>query len=986
MKQFYFSKYGFLFCFLICSLGTMAQSIRVSGVVKDEENQTVPGATVVLKGASKTTVTDASGHYVLSGVQAGNQTITVSFIGYQESTKQVNVTADTDVNFQILPSTTTLAQVVVVGYGTQKRQDVTGSVSTISNKDLNPGPITNPLQQISGKAAGVNITQTGSEPGSAPSVRIRGVGSLIGGNDPLVVVDGVQGNMDLLNQVPPSEIENIDILKDASATAIYGSRGAPGVLIVTTKKSKPGTTSVEYNATSSVDVISKKLNMFDANQWWEQAQLYKVPVSANHGSSTDWYNILTQNGNTQNHAVSISGGTNSLNYRASLNAIAQNGIVIKSNNQNYIGRIQATQKALNDKLTVTMNLNSSVRNNQGSPGSIGRAAFTSNLISNAYIARPTDPVYNTDGNYYSDINVFQYINPYAVSQTVVNEGATNNLFGSLRADLELVKGLTAGVFGSWRKVDYTNGFFLPAKSTVTYAIDNKGFANINNSRQNEKLMDLSLNYRKAFGAHTVEAVGVYEWQNQTYQGSYSQAKGFINDIASYNAIQLGDLSKIQPGDFSSYKNDRGLVSFLGRVNYSLLNRYLVTASFRRDGSTVFGSNHKWGNFPSASVAWRIDQEPFMANQKIFSNLKIRGGYGVTGNQQGLYPQSSIQLVGAAGQTYFGGNQITNYAITQNANADLRWETKYQTNIGLDVAVLNGRLNATFDVYKSTTKNLLFDYTVPQPPYPFGSIKANVGSVSNKGLEGTLSYLLIKNKNTTLTLAGNGSLIRNKVLNLSGSINGVPLNTDYVGWGPNTFLIAGQPIGTFNIIQHLGKDGNNKETVVDQNGDGKIDQGAHSPDRVLSGSALPTYSFGFTPSFTYKNFDASMVWRASGGNKIYNNIRQSLSLFENLGKSNMLDSAIPMGLFTTEYGSDLWLEDGSFIRFENLSMGYKFKLDNMKYIRGLRFSVTANNLAVFTKYSGLDPELNLSGSNGFGGDGGMYPRTRSFALGLNVNLK
>ena len=986
MKQFYFSKYGFLFCFLISSLGTMAQSIRVTGVVKDEENQTVPGATVVLKGASKTTVTDASGHYALSGVSSGNQTITVSFIGYQEVSKQVNLTADTEVNFQILPSTTTLAQVVVIGYGTQKRQDVTGSVSTISNKDLNPGPVTNPLQQIVGKAAGVNITQTGSEPGSAPSIRIRGIGSLIGGNDPLVVVDGVQGNMDLLNQVPPSEIENIDILKDASATAIYGSRGAPGVVIVTTKKSKPGSTSVEYNAASSVDVISKKLNMFDASQWWEQAQLYKVPVSANHGSSTDWYNILTQNGNTQNHAISISGGTNSFNYRASLNAIAQNGIVIKSNNQNYIGRIQATQKALNDKLTVTMNLNSSVRNNQGSPGSIGRAAFTSNLISNAYISRPTDPVYDTNGNYYSDINVFQYINPYAVSQTVVNEGATSNLFGTLRADLELVKGLTAGVFGSWRKVDYTNGFFLPAKSTVTYAIDNKGFANINDSRQSERLMDLSLNYRKSFGVHSIEALGVYEWQNQTYQGNYSQAKGFINDIASYNAIQLGDLSKIQPGDFSSYKNDRGLVSFLGRINYSLLNRYLLTASIRRDGATVFGSNHKWGNFPSASVAWRIDQEPFMANQKIFTNLKLRGGYGVTGNQQGLYPQSSIQLVGAAGQTYFGGNQITNYAITQNANADLRWEKKSQTNIGLDLAVLDGRLSATFDAYKSITKDLLYDYTVPQPPYPFGSIKANVGSISNKGLEGTVSYQLIKNKNTILTLAGNGSLIRNKVINLSGSINGVPLMTDYVGYGPNSFLIAGQPIGTFNIIQHLGKDGNNKETVVDQNNDGKIDQGAHSPDRVLSGSALPTYSFGFTPSFSYKNFDASMVWRGSGGNKIYNNIRQSLSLFENLGKSNMLDSAIPMGLFTTEYGSDLWLEDGSFIRFENLSMGYKFKLDRMKFVRGLRLSVTANNLAVFTKYSGLDPELNLSGSNGFGGDGGMYPRTRSFALGLNVNLK
>ena len=376
----------------------------------------------------------------------------------------------------------------------------------------------------------------------------------------------------------------------------------------------------------------------------------------------------------------------------------------------------------------------------------------------------------------------------------------------------------------------------------------------------------------------------------------------------------------------------------------------------------------------------------MKNQKIFSSLKLRAGYGVTGNQQGLGPQRSLQLVGASGIAYFGGEPITNFVITQNANADLQWETKNQTNVGIDFGVMKNKLTGTIEAYTSTTKNLLFNYSVPQPPFPYGTIVANVGSMSTKGVEMNLNYKAIDNKDLSLTLAGNVSFMKNKVLELSGSINGVPLNTDYIPWGPNAYLIKGQPIGTFNIIQHLGKDATSSETVVDQNKDGIIDQGNTSPDRVMSGSALPTYTYAFTPVLTYKNWDLSMLWRGSGGNKIYNNLRSSLSLFENLGKSNLLKSAVAEGLFTSKYGSDLWLEDGSFLRFENLTMGYKFNLKDMKYISGLRVSATGNNLALFTKYSGLDPELNVSGGNGFGGDGGIYPRTRSIAVGINVIFK
>lgn len=967
--------------FLITFQQVSAQSKTIRGVVTDDKNQIISGASVIVKGSTAGISADAKGAFTIS-VSPAAKTLVITAVGY--NSQEIAIGNKTIVSVILISPNQVLSDVVVVGYGTARKKDLTGAVSSISAKDLNPGPVTSPLQQIAGKAAGVNVIQIGSEPGSAPGVRIRGITSLVGGSDPLVVVDGVQGNMDLFRQVPPNEIESVDVLKDASATAIYGSRGAPGVIIVTTKKNRAGSSNVELNSTASLDIIAKKLAVLNAQEWWEQAQKWKVPASQNHASNTDMFNILTQDGSTQNHAIAFGGGADKFNYRASIAAILQSGIVLKSTFTNYIGRIQATQKAFDDKLTLTMNLNSNVSNTVRSPGGIGRAAFTSNLISNAYVARPTDPIYNADGSYFTDPNVFQYINPYAVSQTVVNQSGANNLFGSVRADLELIKGLTASGFGSWRKTNGYSGYYLPAASTVAYAIDNKGIANINNNRADERLLDISLNYKKTFGAHKIEALGLYEYQTQVYQGNFAQAKGFINDITTYNALQNGDLSKVTPGDVSSYKNDRNLVSFLGRINYSFLDRYLLTASMRRDGASVLGVNNKWGNFPSASVAWRLSQEKFMQSQNIFSDLKVRAGYGVTGNQQGLNPQNSTQLVSSAGVAYFGGNQITNFIITQNANSDLKWETRKQANIGVDFAVLKGKLSGSVDVFKATTSNLLFNYTVPTPPFPYGSILANVGSLLNEGLEVTLNYSVIKTKDITFNLAGNISLLRNRVLELSGTINGVPLNTNNVGWGPNSYLIKGMPIGTFNILHHQGINAVGAETIVDRDKNGTIDQGNQSADRYIAGSAVPKYTFAFTPSFSYKKFDISMLWRGSGGNKLYNDLRANLSRFENLGKSNVLKSAIPMGLFTTQYGSDLWLENGDFIRFDNLNLGYRFNTKGIKYIDAFRVSFTGNNLAVITKYTGIDPEL--GGGYGGSGDNGIYPRTRSFAVGINVIFK
>lgn len=974
-------------CFAGISAGyAQGTEHTVSGTITDRETGDVlPGATIVVKGNStRGTISDVQGNFSLR-LPDPQAILVVTYTGF--TTQEIGVAGKNQVDVALTTDNASLEQVVVIGYAVQKKKDLTGAVASVSADDLNPGAITNPLQQIAGKAAGVNVTQVGSEPGSAPSVRIRGITSLLGGNDPLVVVDGIQGNMDLLNQVPPSEIQTIDILKDASATAIYGSRGAPGVIIVTTKKSVEGKPVLEYSGVTSLDVLANKLDVFTAEEWRQQADLWNLPVSTDHGSNTDWYDLLTKTGMTHNHTLSFGSSAGSLNYRASVSAILQDGLVINSNNNNYIGRIQVTQKALNDRLTLHAQVNNSIRKNIGSPGDVGRAAFRSNLISNAYVSKPTDPVLFDDGRYYFDENVFQYINPYAVARTVVNEGETRQQFGSFRADLEIARGLTLGWFGSWRKVDYSGGYYAPSASTLPLAIDNEGVANVNSNRTDEKLTNASLNYSRSFGGnHRIAATGVYEWQAQTYRGHFAQAKGFINDITTYNALQLGSVDRVLPGDISSYKNDRKLASFLGRVNYTFADKYLLTASVRRDGSSVFGADHRWGTFPSVSAAWRISEEAFFDRQSFISDLKLRLGYGVTGNQQGLYPQQSQQLVGASGTTFFNGGLITNFAVTQNANSDLRWETRKQTNIGLDFSLFKGRLHGTADVYSATTENLLFNYSVPQPPYPFGSIAANVGSLKNEGIELALDYRLISQSDLSVSLAGNVSFLRNEVIQLSGNIAGVEVETNYVDWGYNAYLIEGQPIGTFYILENNGKDeSTNQEQVVDRDGNSIIDQGSRSPDRYFAGSALPTYTYAFTPSVRYKNFDLSMVWRGSGGNKIYNSIRRSFSFYENLGKSNLLKSAENLGLFTSQYASDLWLEDGDFLRFENLTVGYSIQPANWRYIRSLRVSLTGNNLALFTRYSGLDPELNASGGGGSGADAGIYPRTRSVALGLNVGF-
>ncbi|RNI28957.1 SusC/RagA family TonB-linked outer membrane protein [Rufibacter latericius] len=1003
-----------LLAFLSLGIGhASAQQRTISGTVTGDGTSPLIGVSVVLKGTTTATATDVNGAYSIP-VTGSAGTLVFSYIGY--ITQEVPVGAQSTLNVNLLTDAKALEEVVVVGYGTQNKRDLTGSVASIDEKDFNAGPVTSPLQQIAGRAAGVNINQVGSEPGQNPNIRIRGITSLIGGNDPLVVVDGIQGDLGLLNQIPPSEISSIEILKDASATAIYGSRGAAGVVLVTTKKGRAGETSVEYSGVGSMDVIAKKYDMLNGSEYRAAAEARGINFN-DYGGNTNWFDEITRRGYTQTHNVAVAGGSETFTYRTSLTGILQQGIIKNSSYDNYIGRFQGSQKALKDKLNLDFNLNASVRNNEYNNGS---------RIGEATNRRPTDPIYTDEplykdtGPYFLDPQSFGYLNPVARTNEIVDGDRTNNLFGSLRAEYRIIGGLSAGVFGSWRRTDRLYEGYTSARTTVEGArnlgevpanltgeerdafLNNlpDGIATKTTNNSDEKLFNAFVNYKTDFGDNHLDFIGVYEYQKQIYDGYSATARGFLIDNENnLSSLASADPNLFQQGNITSFKNDRTLASFLGRANYSFKDRYIFSGSFRRDGSSVFGENNKWANFFAFSGAWRISDEAFMRDLTVINDLKLRVGYGETGNQQGLGPLNSVRLANNAGTAFFGGTLIPNFAITQNENADLRWEVKKMYNAGIDFGFFGGsRLSGSLDFYYGRTSDLLFDYAVPQPPYPFGSIKANIGEILNKGAELGLSYALIDKEDFSLNLAGNLTTNRTEVKELSGTLNGIPLTTNFVVWGSGgttgvgstnnaiSHLIIGQQLGTFYLFKHAGIDENGNQIIDDLNGDGVISDGnRENPDRYIAGQALPKFTWAFTPSARYKNFDMNLVFRGAHGHKIFNARKATLSTLSQLGQVNVLQSSLDLGLQNLTYATDLWLEDGDFARLENLTVGYNFNKAKMGAIKNLRLSFTANNLFVITDYTGIDPEVSSTGGSGFGIDYGIYPRTRNFAVGINATF-
>lgn len=975
----------------------------ITGTVVDEQGAVLPGVSIVVKGSQRGTTTDKDGAYRLT-IPDGGVTLTFSFVGYLPQDAVVN--NQSVVNITLKTDTKSLDEVVVVGYGTQKKADVTGATSTVTSKEFNAGVINNPLQSVQGKVAGLVIQSPNSDPtNNRPAIRLRGTSSLSANSEPLIVIDGVSGAN--LNSVAPEDIERVDVLKDASAAAIYGSRGANGVIVVTTKRGKSGQTQIEYNGFVGVQNVVKNPDVLSADAFRQKAQELGVKA-IDGGASTNWFKEMEQTAISHNHSIGISGGSDKFTYRGSLVYLNQPGVVKNSGYDRLNARLNLTQKAFNDRLEVQLLVSQQFSNKKFVDYNAFRAAIKMN---------PTYPVYNADGSFFQLASPqIEEENPVARLMQIQNDAKEKQTLINGKVSLEVVKGLKVGVNASLSDYNYFSGYFVPS-TFRGYANTGKSLANRNQREVIDKLIESTISYTRAFGKSNLNVLAGHTYQKLSNEEFFAENRDFpdifgYNNLGAGNPLPDGGNTRVA----TSNKYEAILVGFLGRVNYSYDDKYLLTANIRRDGSSRFGANNRWGVFPSLSVGWRVSQEAFLKNSRVINDLKVRLGYGVTGNQDGIGDYASRLIFSQSGFYPTNGGFRSAYSFTQNANPDLKWETSAMTNLGFDFSLLNSRLQGSLEFYNKDTKDLLFNYPLAIGQ-KYGSenltavvnnILANVGQVNNRGVELSLTYQVIDKAKfswqTTLNLAHN----RNRVGSLSNSFYSYNTSnpTTYGGIGSgqggfaNTYPIVlqeGYPIGEFYAARFLGFDDKGNYIFQDNGGGGKDPGGK---DRTYLGSSQPSLTLGWNNNFQYGNFDLNFFIRGSLGQKAING---PYILYANPGNfpgNNVLNYAFQSGIGqgVASQLSSLWLENASFIRLDNFRLGYRIP-GLGRNIRNPQVYVSGQNLLVITKYRGIDPELRTGASRDVYGGAvdpnanvnlspgidpvSFYPRTRSFVLGVSV---
>ncbi|WP_461074640.1 SusC/RagA family TonB-linked outer membrane protein [Spirosoma flavus] len=998
---------------LLGNSAAWAQGRTITGRVTDPAGSGLPGVSVQIKGTQRGTNSDAEGKYSINNVP-DNATLVFSFIGF--TSQEVPVGNQSSVDVKLSDDTKALEEVVVVGYGTAKRKDLTGSVTQVTSKDFNAGVNPNPLQAIQGKVAGLIITSPSGDPTQAPTVRLRGYTSLAGGSDPLYVVDGMIGVP--ITTISPSDIESMDVLKDASAAAIYGSRAANGVILVTTKRGKSGKTTVSFNNYVGVSTISKTYDMLDAQGYRDAVTQIKGAASLTDKQrfpdgnfNTNWTKEVTQNAFINNHELAIAGGSPAFSYRGSLSYINQNGIIKRTGLDRLTGRINLDQKSFDNRLNVQYNLSYTETNKNYDNGFFGRALTF----------LPTLPVRNADGSYYEVGGSFDLFNPVAMMENVVNNGVQRYLQGGMNLRYEILDGLTLGVSGQIQRDNTVNSFYT--NPAIKAFAANNGRAGRSYSESNTKLLELTANYTKGFGSQNsnYSLLAGYSYQYFDNDGFGAANSGFVTSDITYNNLGLGSGTLVSPANnyATSYHNSSKLISFFGRAALNLNDKYNVTATLRRDGSSKFGQNNKWGMFPSVGLGWTITNEPFFPKSNALNFLKLRAGWGQTGNSEGIAAYNSIQLYGQKGTYYDGklGDFLPGYGITQNANPNLKWEVLTTSNIGLDFQLAGGRFSGTVEYYNKLTKDMLYLYSVPADgiTYFTNQILSNVGSMRNSGFELSFGGDVIQKGNFSWNARAVGAYNKNTVVSLSND----QLSTGLVRFNPfngrglsdvfASYLTPGQPLGEFNNVptftgsysadgQPLLKPGTGDTPVVDfKNSDAAAAVNAGSP--LKQGNPQPFLNASFINTFRYKGFDVYFQLRGTFGNTILNAIRSNLLIPGSILETNMLKGVTD---YPKNYGvnvlSSNWLESGSFVRFDNWQVGYNIPLPASKYISNARVYVGGNNLFVITKYKGVDPELQVKADlqqgsqapNTIGVDGGgygntVYPKTRSFQLGLNLTF-
>lgn len=993
-----FTQSLFFVLFLLSSTLAFAQN-QVTGVVTDKTGEPLIGVNVLEKGTTNGTVTDIDGKFTVDMPQG--KTLVFSFIGFV--TQEIKVTSNV-VNVVLNEDTKTLDEVVVIGYGSMTRKDVTSSITTVKAEDLNVGVYTSPAQLLQGKVPGLTIANT-SDPNGSPSISLRGASSLRSGEamEPYYVIDGVPGVS--LSLVAPEDIESIDVLRDASATAIYGSKAANGVIIVTTKKgNKNGKTNVSYSGYVAWDKTMKTLDMMTADEVLAYADANDLDLSGyydvNNPANTDWQSEVLRTGFSHNHNISINGGNEKTSYNASLNFLERQGTVRGTGMDRLTARSFLQTKAFDDRLDISISLNGSITNNENGPASNeGRSALDA---MNYYL--PLNPVKNEDGTWYGR-TTSQYYNPASLINEDRYETTQKLLQGVAKATLHICDGLDWNLNLSYQNEQYLYNNYHSSKSQIVDYASRNGQAERSTAENIKKQMETYINWDHTFNdVHKVGVMLGYSWEQADNNNGFGLiAYNFYNDALSYynmalaNSVSMDDISNINSGYLLSTLR---MISYYGRINYSYKSKYLLQATLRRDGSSAFGVNNRWGTFPSVSASWRIIEEDFMKEQDVFDDLKFRVGYGVSGNSLGFDAFYSRQVYGSTG--WFTSADGDNYRVlgaTRNANPDLKWEKTAMLNVGLDFGFFNNRLSGTVEYYDKRTSDLIYNYRVSTLLYPYSEMWANVGDISNKGVEITINAVPVQTKDFTWSTTLNLSHNKNKVESMSNSeytVNFIdmadPNINSYSGQHVQR-LMEGAPIGQFYLWEWAGYDENGMSIFNDYDEEGNLVGTTDAPDdgdRRMAGSAQPKLTYGWNNDLTWKKWTLSAFFQGVAGNKIFNATRATYSdpsLLSSFGKNILSEVATEQHANDSraQAPSTRYLENGSYLRLSTLTLAYNFgKLGN--YVNNLRVYATCNNVFTLTGYKGIDPEVNLGGLEpGMDMRYSNYPRTRSFMVGVNMNF-
>jgi TonB-dependent starch-binding outer membrane protein SusC len=998
---------------LLCTLllvgiffSAMGQQVSVTGTITDaKDGSPMPGVNVIIENTTQGTVTDIDGKYTLN-VPDKNAVVVFSFLSY--TTQKITVGEQSVINIKLGEDITKLDEVVVVGYGTSKKKDLTGALATLKGDDLNKAGATTPEQLLQGKVSGVQIVSNNGEPGAGSQIKIRGASSIRSGQQPLYVVDGIPFDESTtspdgingsalggapatspLTSINPNDIESIDILKDASAAAIYGSRGANGVIIITTKKGKEGISEVNYSTTLSISQLPKKLPMLSSTDWVNFRKDSLKNTDNNFGANTDWQDQIFRTAISNDQNLSFSGGTNKSSYRASLNYANQQGIIDKSDLTRYAGRLNLTQKTFNDKLNFEVNLSGSQIVENRVP--VGATGFEGDVLLNALQANPTWPVRDSFGNPWQGNKTYVFSpsdrNPVAMLQYTNDLTRTTNILGGIAATLEILKGLNYKVnFG----LNYTNANrTIDQSQKLSYEVPTLGSGQVNNRELYNYLIEHTLNFNKEIGPQTINVMAGYSYQQFMNRGSDITGEGFITDGIPYsNSIGSGTptLTTIS----SYFDTDNKMQSFFGRLNYNLKEKYLLTATIRADGSDKFGPNKQYGYFPSFAAGWRISEENFMKSLNAFSNLKLRFGWGQTGNSEiDLNQPISSYAYDNSSKAIIGGTTIIGLAVARTANPNVTWETTTSSDLGIDFGLFKGRLSGSIDLYQKTTGNLLL--TIPTAPLsPSTTVVRNLDSVKviNKGLEFSLTGVVISNNKASWDITGNLSFLNSKVTGLNkviyetGSAQGQGLTGDYV-----EVIANNQPINEFYGNKIVSIDGKGQvHYLKSKMGNGSIDS------MTYLGSPQPKFTWSLTNNIKLGNWDLNIFIEGVQGNKIFDNTALLLDKTNINQSKNALNYFVNDKVNINRYSpaiSDRYVEDGSYVRLSSVTLGYTLKIKNSAWIKQARIFVQGTNLLLFTKYKGFDPDVSSSkdanGINSFGIDITNYPKAITGIVGLNVTF-